>query len=398
MGSALARVYAPVLKQVLKSTKTKPVNYTLEAGCVKNIGTFLKEKGHKRVLIITDASIRKLGLIDNLEKGLREAALTYTVFDNILPNPTVSMCKEGKRCGLDFHADCAVSIGGGSVLDCGKIVCAAIKTPDKSVEKLCGAFAAKDILPHYAVPTTAGTGAEVSMGAVISNDASHRKLIACAPAFTYDHIFIDGELMAGMPKGSTAACGIDALSHAIETYVSALDNEEGGRASLEAARIIMKNLPLVVKDGKNLEARNQMAYAAMIAGIGLNKQMAGYAHAYAHAIGGKYNLPHGNMIGATLIPILEFEKDACQDKLAKLSVACGFGSSSESSKVLADRFVKEVRNLRDSIGLVATIPQLKEEDISELLTIMFKDALNYLVPRYLNDTQAREIMKGLIAK
>lgn len=396
MGSFTARIYLPIFKTLLKVLKTKPFDYELKFGCRENVGIYCKEQGYQKILIITDKAIQSFGIVDKVITGIESAGLQYVIYDDILPNPTITMAEKGRSLGLEHNVDCAVSIGGGSVLDCGKLICAGIAAPEKPIQELCKVLAPKAILPHFAVPTTAGTGAEISMGAIMSDDQTHIKRTASSPLFTYEHIFLDSETMINMPQNATAACGFDALSHAVETYLSTADNEEGHAASLESTRIIMKNLPLVYSDGTNIAARGQMAYAAMLAGIALNKQMAGYAHPFAHAIGAKYNLPHGNMIGVTLPAILKYEKDACVSKLARLARECQIGDAHDIDTILADKFIDAVTTLRDSIGLKSTVKELQEEDIPSLVKIMFKDAMNYPTPKFLNTKKATDIMKGFL--
>lgn len=397
MGNALQRGYMPALVALYRRLEKRIPAYTMRPGCRAEVAAYCGERGYRRVMVVTDATIRGLGLADAMLAGFEREGVECLVFDGVMPNPLDTLCQEARERGLEFRADAVAAIGGGSVLDAAKIIASGIAQPNTSVGALCTTLVPRKTLPHVAVPTTAGTGAEVSMGAVITEARTHRKRTGGSPLFVYDHVFLDAETTVGLPSAPTAAFGIDALSHAVESSLSRIGDRQGRAYAVEALRMIFENLPRVCEDGADLQAREKMLHAAMLAGIAMNVNYAGMAHPFAHALGGRYDLPHGDMIAATLVPALRFEQDVCEDQLAQLCVACGFGALGEKPSVLAGRFVDEVERLRDSLGLPGTVPALAEADIPALAKAAFADMALFPIPKYVTDAQAVDFLRGLMA-
>jgi len=392
--SLYARAYSGMIKNVMSKMKTSLPPTVEGTGSRADAAEYCKNNGYQRVLIMTDSAIHKFGIPDKITEALTAKEIKWTIFEDILPNPTFSMVEAAKKKGLAFKAQCVIAVGGGSVMDCAKLTTAAMADPENDLLTLATPFKVKvQAVPLITVPTTAGTGAEVSMSALISDDKTHIKHNAASPKIMAVLAILDGETMANMPPKVTASTGFDALSHAVESYCSTADRKgEEHTYGTQAVRIIMEALPRAFHDPGEVSYRNQMSKAAFLAGMALNKEMAGYAHPFAHALGAVYNLPHGELIACTLPPVMRLNQEVCRDKFADLAVISGLGNNGENPEKLAERFISAVENMRKELNLPATLPQLKKEDYPALIKLIFKDAKNYPTPRFINKKQAIEIL------
>ncbi|MFP4040134.1 MAG: iron-containing alcohol dehydrogenase [Desulfosudaceae bacterium] len=363
------------------------------AGAREKAGAWCAARGMKEALIITDKTVMELGIADLMLKSLNEEGIGYTIYDGVLPNPTVGLAEEAVRIGRARQVDVVIAVGGGSPIDCAKLVAAALPSRRK-VKSLVGFSRVwKTPLPLVAIPTTAGTGSEVTVGAVISDDVTHVKSIMLSPKIVPGLAILDGETMVKLPPRWTAMTAFDALTHAVEAYIGRYFNAGAGEQARDAVALINKYLERAFADGNDLEARDALAQASYKAGMAMNKCSVGYAHAFGHRLTGFYDLPHGLAVGMFLPHVLEFDIPVAEKRLARLAVACGLGSDSESVSVLARKFVDRIFELYKNIELPETCDNLKRSDYPLIIREAFREAnATYAVPKYMNRGEAASLL------
>ena len=289
------------------------------------IGELCHKAGYKHVLLVTDRTLSGLGYAKAITDSLEAAHKDYSVYDDIHTEPNIAIIEAGRQLAIDNHAECIIALGGGSVMDSCKMIAAGVKMPHLPVKALLLKFlpVPGSTLPIIMVPSTAGTGAELTVGAVVTNDQGAKSSTVLI-GLNVTHVIHDSELTIHAPQSVTAACGMDALSHCIEGAISDTDvDEEDMQMSLEGIKLILANLPVVLREPENNEARLAMCRAAMYGGNAINTQLAGYVHAFAHSIGAKYHMPHGQAISLMLMPVLEYQKEACRERYEQIAQYCG---------------------------------------------------------------------------
>ena len=360
----------------------------------REIGAICRECGYKQVLLVTDRTLSQLGYEKDIVDSLAEAGIGCTLFSDIHSEPTVGIIEAGREKALECHAEAVIALGGGSVLDSCKMIAAGVKMPHLPVKALLLKFlpVPGKTLPMIAVPSTAGTGAEVTVGAVVLNDAGVKSSTVLI-GLNITHVVLDSELTIHAPESVTAACGMDALSHCIEGAVSDVDvDEEDMHLSLEGVRLILQHLPTVIREPENIEARLGMCRAAMCGGNAINTQLAGYVHAFAHSIGAKYHLPHGQAISLMLMPVLEFQKEACLGKYAMLARHCGLSDEHAPDEEAAEAFLDAVRGLMTVCGMDKLISPVRRCDHAELIPMIAADSINYSSPVTLKEAEIKQIL------
>jgi alcohol dehydrogenase len=356
------------------------------SGCLPDAMSALQARGLQRALIVTDAPLTQLGVTETIAALLRERGLTVSVFDGVQPNPTVSNVEAGLAALEAAEADCILSVGGGSPHDCAKVI-AVLATNGGAVMDYRGLNKVKVApLPLVAINTTAGTASELTKFAVITDETKHLKMSIVdrqiAPLISVN----DPELMRGMPASLTAATGMDALTHAVEAYVSTLATPVTDACALHAMRLIGQYLLRAVRDGKqDIEAREQMAYAQFLAGMAFNNALLGYVHAMAHQLGGRYNLPHG-VCNALLLPHVEaVNASACAARLGDIARALGISTVGQSDEQAAEAGVRALRDLTKAAGIPQRLSELgvKREDFALMAANAMKDGAGYTNPKKL---------------
>lgn len=396
--SVLARIQTGLMFAAAKFIKVPvPETYT-GAGSRARIGAWCRSRGRKMALVITDKPLMKLGIVKKILDSLDKEGIRYAVFDGVQPNPTMSITREAVALGKSKGADVVIAVGGGSAIDCAKLVAATL-TSGKKPEKLLGMFKVwRKPLPLAAVPTTAGTGSEVSVGAVISDDSTHRKGIMISPFIVPRLAVLDSETMTGLPPHLTAATAFDALTHAVEAYIGRHFDAEAERDAREAVTLINTHLMAAFKKGKDLAARDALALAAYKAGLAFNKCSLGYCHAFGHQLTGYYDVPHGVAVGMFLPHILKFNLDAVEGKLARLAVACGLGAESEAGGELARKFVRRILDLQAAVKLPSKCDGLRRSDYARITKGAFREAnATYAVPKYMSRGEAASLLDKIIA-
>lgn len=352
-------------------------------GCLAEAGTTIKNRGFKKALIVTDEVLVKIGLVKKLEKTLSDNNIGYAIYDGTKPNPTVSNVEEGLKILNKENCDFVISFGGGSPHDCAKGI-ALVATNGGSIKDYEGVHkSSKPQLPLVAINTTAGTASEMTIFCIITDEDRHIKM-AIVDKNTNPIIAVnDPNLMVDMPKELTAATGMDALTHAVEALVSTIATPVTDANALMAIELISKHLRTAVKDGKNMEARDKMAYAEFLAGMAFNNASLGYVHAMAHQLGGFYDLPHG-VCNAVLLPYVEeFNSSVASDKLALVAKAFGVNISNLSSEAAAKKAIEEIKKLSKDINIPSGLKELgvKEKDFKVLATNALKDACSFTNPK-----------------
>lgn len=357
----------------------------------------IAKQGVKNLLIVTDGMLVKIGLLKPLEAKLAELGVAYHVYDGVLPNPTIAQIEAGLDMLKKAQCTAILAIGGGSSIDAAKVIAARAKNPHKIVHMAGLMRVIFKPMPLYAVPTTAGTGSEVTIAAVVSDPATTRKFAIMDPALVPIAACLDGQLMTGLPAPITAATGMDALTHAVEAYISRNRTAKTDTEALEATRLIMQNLPEAVKNGGNVEARQNMALASFKAGVAFTTAGVGYVHAIAHNFGAYYHLPHGLANAIVLPRVLDFSKPACADRLATLAGVSGLKTGGESSEQLAEKFIAHVRKLNAEFGIPSQVDKLKAEDIPAITDKALAEAhWTYAVPRYMDKAEFEVFMRGML--
>jgi alcohol dehydrogenase len=356
--------------------------------------------GLRRVLIVTDAVLVKLGVVAPLRRALVEQGIDVALFDSILPDPTYPVVKQGHAAALAHKSDAILAVGGGSSIDAAKII-AAMVTSGKAPEKLLGFFKlSKPMLPLFVVPTTAGTGSEVTIAAVLTDPVRHQKAAVIDPRVVPTAAALDAKVMQGMPPHITAATGMDALTHAVEAYLNVWPTAETTFHAVSAVRLVFANLPRAYAHGEDLEAREAMALASFYGGLAFTKAYVGYVHAFSHKIGGTYGVPHGQANAITLPYVLDFIKDApyAEARLAELTVAIGAGTADEPRADLAQRFVDRVRQLNRAVGIPEKLAPLLPKDIPDIArAAMIEASRDYPVPKRMKLVQAEELLQRMCA-
>ena len=367
-------------------------------GSSGRLGQAVAGFGHRKVLIVTDAVIAKLGLLKNLTDALTAGGTPWVVFDEITPDAPIPLIERGIEFYREHGCDAIVAFGGGSSMDASKAIAVSIANPGKSLRALAGYFKGlRTPAPIYAVPTTAGTGSEVTVAAVISDPERQSKLVIVDPRMVPKMAALDPSLMTGLPPHITAATGIDALTHAVESFVGNWATPYTEGMSLSAVGLIFENLRTACTDGKNPEAREKMLLASTYAGIAFTRANVGYVHAIAHQFGGLYHTPHG-LANAIMLPhVLKFSAPDITDRLALLSVRARLGREGDDEDELAVKFIAAVEQLNHDLGIPLVLESLREADIPALAKAACHEAhTGYPVPRYLTQAGCEALIRQVL--
>ncbi|MGZ5156562.1 MAG: iron-containing alcohol dehydrogenase [Caldimonas sp.] len=354
------------------------------------LGTF----GYRKLLVVTDAPIRRLGLLTPMTDALAAAGAAFVVFDEVTQDAPIPEIERGIALFRAEACDAIVAFGGGSVMDTAKTIGLAAAN-DKHPRELAGYFKGRHgPVPIYAVPTTAGTGSEVTVAAVVSDPADHAKLLIADTRIVPQIAALDPCLMTGLPADVTAATGMDALTHAIEAYIGQWSTEFTDRMALAAVAMIYRSLPAAFADGKDLVAREQMAVAATFAGLAFTRANVGNVHAIAHQLGGRYQTPHGLANAIMLAPVLRFSAPVIEAKLAVLARRAGVGAAGDGEAELARKFLDSVEALNRSLAIPRQLDALREEDIPGLARAACHEAdTNYPVPRVMSRDECESLLR-----
>ncbi|MEJ8554222.1 iron-containing alcohol dehydrogenase [Tepidibacter sp. Z1-5] len=391
--SLLNTIKISVAKPIFKLVhQPKATTYT-GPGSVKKLGSIVNSYNLKKVLIVTDSVLLGLGLLDGLKKSLEESNVEYVIYDGVKPDPTFTIVEDGISMIKKQGCDGVIAFGGGSAIDAAKVMSVAY-TNQCSPAQLKGMLKVKKKgLPFFAVPTTAGTGSEATLVAVISDPVTHQKVTVIDPKVIPQVAVLDPELTTGLPAHITSTTAMDALTHAIEAFISEYATEETMQYSRVSIKMIYSNLVHSYNNPTDLDARSALLEASYYAGLAFSKAFIGYVHAFSHNIGGAFGIPHG-LANAVILPhVIEFSKPNCIDKLAELAILVGLGSKKEKPEVLADKFVQSIFDLNRNLNIPERLDKFKMKDIKKIREAGFKECHGtYPVPRYLTAKQADELL------
>lgn len=366
------------------------------SGCLQEAAKTMKEHGLRQALIVTDKVLNNIGVVAQVQQLLMAQKIESCVYDGTHPNPTTENVKQGLMLLREYHCDCVISLGGGSPHDCAKGI-ALVAANGGEIKDYEGVDrSAKPQLPMVAINTTAGTASEMTRFCIITDEARHIKMAIVDKHVTPILSVNDPHLMAGMPKGLTAATGMDALTHAIEAYVSSAANPITDACALKAATMIAESLRDAVADEQDIQARENMAYAQFLAGMAFNNASLGYVHAMAHQLGGFYDLPHG-VCNAVLLPhVQEFNAEVAAGRLKDIAAAMGVNVAGQSDQQGAALCIAAIRQLAKDVGIPAGLCDLnvKEEDFATLAANALKDACGLTNPIKASHEQIVAIFKA----
>ena len=369
------------------------------AGSVKELPEIIMRHKCTHVLIITDGGIMKLGLTRRLEKALKEAGIPYTIYDKTVANPTTVNVREALELYHKEGCDAIIGFGGGSSMDCAKAVGACAVKPNQSLAQMKGILKVHKKLPLLmAVPTTAGTGSETTLAAVITDaDTRYKYAINDFPLIPR-YAVLDPKVTLSLPPFITATTGMDALTHAVEAYIGNSTTIDTRRDALKAVKLIFENIDIAYEHGDNIHARRNMLHASFYAGCAFTKSYVGYVHAVAHSLGGQYNVPHG-LANAILLPLVLREYGSCIDKkLHKLAIAAGLADKNTLDHEAAELFIQAIEEMKERFGIVNIVKEIQETDIPKLTHYADKEANPlYPVPKLMDASQLEKFYYMLMS-
>ena len=365
-------------------------------GSVLKVPELLKKNGISNTLVVTGYNLRKHGVPDGLFAALGEAGIEYSVFSDYEPNPTVDNVEAGLEVYQNGRCEAIIALGGGSPMDCAKAVGARAVRPEKSVLQMQGVMKVGKKIPLFiAVPTTAGTGSETTVAAVITDPKTHRKASINDPAIMPDYAVLDPKLTVALPPFTTAITGMDALCHAVEAYTNRTYNTRlENRLAKEAVGLIHGNLERAFLDGKDMVARQNMQIAAFDAGRAFTRGCVGYVHAVGHTLGGLYGMAHGQAMAMLLPKVMRQFGPAVYERLADLADVCGLDGTGVHEK--ADNFIYRIEEMNASMGIPSRTDLIKDEDIDQMITWAMKEANPlYPVPEIWGRKDFRKLIESI---
>ena len=378
MYKAFCRVYQGVFKIGMYAIPWGMPKTIEGPGAIRQLPALIKEKGFTKVLVVTDQVLMRLGMLDSLFEAMGQAGVDYVVYDGVQPNPTDINVAEGVKMFQENGCQAFIAFGGGSPMDCCKGI-GAVLVKKKPVEKLQGLFRVLHRIPTiFAVPTTAGTGSETTVAAVITDSKTHHKASMNDTSLMPKYAVLDPQLTLGLPPHVTSTTGMDALVHAVESYTNNTYNSKLEKKLAEdAVRLIYHNLYEAYCCGSNIEARQNMQKAAFYAGRAFTRGCVGYVHALGHTLGGLYGTPHGLAMSVILPHVMRQFGPAAHERLARLAEVCGMTGKSDAEK--ADAFLTWIEELKAKMNIPEHLDVIKDEDIPQIIKWASKEA-NPLYP------------------
>ncbi len=373
-------------------------------GASKQIPEKIKALGGSKPLLVTDKGVVAVGICKQVTDLLDAAGMPYVIYDETVPNPTDKNVHDGVEVYKKNGCDSLITLGGGSSHDCGKGIALVVTNGGKIHDYEGIDKSTKPLMPYLAVNTTAGTASEMTRFAVITDTSRHVKMAIADWRVTPGIAIDDPVLMVGMPPALTAATGMDALTHAVEAFVSTIANPMTDACAIESVKLVFKYLPKAVANGQDLEAREGMCFAQYLGGMAFNNASLGYVHAMAHQLGGFYNLPHGECNALLLPHVEEFNIIAKIEKFAELATIMGENTAGMSQRDAADAAIKAIRRLSADVGIPATLVELgkrygkdvKASDIPTMTANAQKDICKFTNPRAATDKDVAAIYTGAL--
>ncbi len=384
------RIYQSAFKLAMNFLDWSEPHLLEGKGSVLKLPEFIKSKGINKVLVVTDKGLMGLHLLDPMFEKLTEAGVEYVVYDGVQPNPTIPNIEACREMYLQNGCEGFIAFGGGSSMDCAKVA-------DARFVKMRGYLKVlKKLPPFFAVPTTAGTGSETTVAAVVTDPETHEKNavndICLRPRFAV----LDPELTVGLPPHITSTTGMDALTHAVEAYIGRSNTKQTREQAEKATKLIFDNIERAYKNGKDYEARENMLKGSYWAGCAFTRAYVGYVHAIAHNLGGLYGTPHG-LANAVILPyVLEWYGSCIYPQLAKLADVVGISGSSQADKAV--KFIAAIKKLNADMDIPSTFDMIKEEDLPTLITRALKEGNpGYPVPRIMDYKDMESVIRRFMA-
>jgi len=400
MYALYCRIYQAILRAVSYVLPWRQPELIDGENSLDRLPKRIQEQGISSVLIVTDKGILSVGLIDSLLQGLKEAGIRYAVYDKTVPNPTVDNIMEATGVYRQNKCEAIIAFGGGSPMDCGKGVGAQIARPNKTISQMRGLLKVrKRIPPFFAVPTTAGTGSEATLAAVITDSKTHEKYaindVSLIPYFAV----LDPTLTRKLPPHLTATTGMDALTHAVEAYIGKSNTNKTKSLSEKAVKLIFDNIYTAYSDGDNLQARDNMQKASYYAGVAFTRAYVGYVHAIAHTLGGLYGVPHG-LANAVILPyMLTYYGKSVYTPLARLAERTGIAAAGDTAEQKARAFIQAIEDLNRNMDIPAAIDGIRESDIPIMTQRACREANPlYPVPRILSERDIHAVIDMIKAR
>ncbi len=366
----------------------------------KDLANKLKELAITNVLLVTDSGLKKLGLTAELEKAIKDKGIQLHIYDRTVPNPTTNNVAEALEMYNSFHCEAIVAFGGGSPMDCAKAVGARVVRPNKPPSKMKGVLKVmKKLPPLFAIPTTAGTGSETTIAAVITDSETRHKYAINDFSLIPHYAMLDEKLTFGLPPHITATTGMDALTHAVEAYIGRSTTKKTRQNAKDAVKLIFENLENAYHNGNNKLARANMLKASYLAGLAFTKSYVGYVHAVAHSLGGKYNIAHG-LANAVLLPVvLKKYGKRIYKKLWQLGLYARLFATDTPIEQGAKLFIKKIEKMNKAMNIPTNFPELNRMDIPALAVTASKESNPlYPVPVLYNAEQLEEIYRQVLVK
>lgn len=353
----------------------------------------LEKFNFNKVLVVTDKGITEVGLGKQLTDILDKADISYEYYDNTVANPTVSNVEEAKDMYIEGGCQAIVALGGGSSMDCAKAAGARVVKPNQPVSKMKGILKIHKKIPLLlAIPTTAGTGSETTLAAVITDEETHHKYPINDFPLIPKYAVLDYKVTTSLPQHLTATTGMDALTHAIEAYIGRSTTRYTRKKAVRAVKLIGKNLKRAYDDGNDAKARMNMLKASYCAGVAFTQSYVGYVHGVAHSLGGQYGVPHG-LANAVILPyVLEMYSEACYKKLAKLAVKANIIEDKQNEEETAKAFIQWIKDMNQSMNIPDYIEGIEERDIPKMAKHADKESNPlYPVPKLMNAKELEEV-------
>lgn len=393
MNKVYARAYQAVYRGVSKVLPWRTPLLVAGEGSVIESVSELKQRHLTKFLLVTDAAMTDMGLYEPFIEAAKNERIKAVIYDQTVPNPTITNIEQAFELYTSEQCQAIVAFGGGSVIDCAKGVAARVAQPNKLIPDMKGQLKVRKATPFLmAIPTTAGTGSEGTVAAVISNPEAKEKYAVNDTVLIPDVAVLDPLLTVGLPASLTATTGMDALTHAVEAYIGGSNTAETEAYSKEAVALIFQWLRVAYEDGKDLEARKAMQKASYLAGLAFTRAYVGNVHAIAHTLGGFYNVPHG-LANAVLLPkILRFYGSAAAPRLAELAEVAGLPVDGKTTAEKASAFIEAIEKMNEAMQIPSHIEGINEKDIKEMAKKAYKEANPlYPVPVIMSKKQFEQI-------
>ena len=399
LKKAYYRTYQKVFKVAMCLMDWSEPEVIEGSGAIKRLPKLVKSKNIKKVMVVTGKRHTKLPLLDSLYESLEAEGIEYVVFDNVQPNPTIPNIEDARKTYIDNNCEGIIACGGGSPMDCAKAAGARIVKPNQSVRKMRGQLKVhKKLPPFFAVPTTAGSGSEVTVAAVVTDPETHEKNAINDSCLRPKYAVLDPDLTLDLPPQITSTTGMDALTHAVEAYIGKSNVKSTLQYSEKATKLIFDNLEVVYKDGKNVEARANMLKGSYYAGLAFTRAYVGYVHAIAHNIGGIYGTPHG-LANAVILPyVLEYYGESAYPQLAKLADIVGITSADMTVSEKGKKFIEQIKQMNKNMDIPDKFDMIEEKDIPTIVKRALKEANPlYPVPKIMDEEDCEKLIRSLMA-